>query len=155
MAQFIQALCTKRSLNSNSQKRLSMKYIVLLFALVSMPSLAEINDYLRDKYPDNVKELAYLVQNHDISMSSSESYWKSKGGFPKEIEKLEHLGFIYVVKYKFGDDGLGFKIYPTQKAIELFEKTELNGKYRIEDIKTNLQSFTNNDRYFYITGYKT
>ena len=130
------------------------KVAYLLFFIASMSIASDLPEYLKNAYPENTSAIEFLLENDDLSMSGSEKYWEIQGGFPKELEELEKLGLIFILKYKFGKDGLGFKIYPTKKAIDLFEHTKLAGKYRYSDIEANIKTARTKSRYYYITEFK-
>ena len=133
-----------------------LKILILFFLFTSSvyASKPHVSNFVKEALGVSLDSLAYFIVNHDQSMSGGKNFWENRGGFPWEIEELEKAGLIYILKYKLGKDGVGFKIYPTEKGILLLSKTRLAGKYKIVDIMRNLETAQNSGRYHYITKFK-
>ena len=131
------------------------KALIILFCLASITvqanDLEEINALLMKKYNLDIETFSFLLMNNDHSMSGSKKYWEHEGGFPKEVYELEKKGYLYLLTYSFGKDGLGYKVYPTPKAYKILSLTRKGSVWTPENVHRNLESARKSGKYTYIT----
>ena len=129
--------------------------LTIIFCLASLAAqandLEEIDSLLKKKYNLNIETFSFLLMKNDHSMSGSKKFWNHEGGFPWQVYELEKKGYLYLLTYSFGKDGLGYKVYPTAKTYKILSSTRSGSVWTPENVHRNIESARKSGKYTYIT----